>query len=169
MTATAVKTKRATSTRKILERSIEDIENGLWTCGEMCEATEGPKPMGCALGLLGINSGAFPVEEGPDGKFYASITYPSDGAWTPQALKALDLMVDTARAVPGTKYLLDRKRDQIEVARQNVDNYGSGDDDVVAAKEELVYALNDSNGMTPKRALSWFRRALAKLDAGKSA
>lgn len=151
-------TATAASTRTILEESIKDIEEGRWVCGDLCEATEGPKPMGCALGLLQLNSGTAKILTDPyDGMHYAMLSYPSDGKWPQSALEALDLLVDAAKATPGYAETLARKRSYISSAH---DDY-----DATVAKEELVYGLNDDRGMTPKRALSWFKRALALLDA----
>jgi hypothetical protein len=158
--------KKVASTRKILTESIKDIEAGRWSCGDLCEVTEGPKPMGCALGLLQLNSGAVEIRINPYGEAWASLSYPSDGEWTPQALEALDLLVDTAQAPPGAAGTLARKREILANAEADPEYYHTS---VIGAKEELVYALNDFdvgvNRMTPKRALSWFKRALAKLDA----
>lgn len=47
---------------RILEQSLKDINAGRWLCGNFIHAFK-EKPAGCALGLIGINGGNYPLKQ----------------------------------------------------------------------------------------------------------
>ena len=158
---------RAPSTRKILEQSIQDIKDGLWTCDILtrdCEVVPGgcSKPMGCALGLVGINAGQARIEEyeGFDGlcRITAVLDYPSEAdamndPWPRSALRAVELLASTTR-------LSKMRREELS------DPYNL---DRLEQSAAYVTGYNDTGAhgeapLTPRQAIAWFRRALAELD-----
>lgn len=148
------KTKRAVSTRHILQDCIKDIEDGLWVCGELCEANDAEgatKPMGCALGLVGINAGYATIKNTPYG-VSADVDYPKKD-WSKSAIRAVTLLADTAHVT---------KDQRLEVAEEVA---GENTDYAVPVEQGIVWRFNDSGSMTPRRALDWFKRALKTLDA----
>jgi hypothetical protein len=145
--------KRAVSTRRILEESIADIEAGLWICGDLCELNENEgatKPMGCALGLVGINAGYAKIRNTSYG-VTANVDYPRDD-WARPAIKAVTLLAEAARPT----------KTQVDEARAEA---GEAAGLAVPFEQGIVWRVNDADGMTPRKALNWFRRALALLDA----
>lgn len=155
------KAKRAPSTRKILEACIEDIEIGRWCkhhLGVMTKTNGLKKPMGCALGLVGIESGALEVVDVGDG--YVHIVddehYPSRGDWPKSAVKAVKLLAETVRFPK--KEIEKRLQEGREKAQDNET------DETLGAIETVVYYFNDQGISSKQGALNWFKRALAKLD-----
>lgn len=47
----------ARNAKQIIEKSIKDIQAGLWICNDLCEVGENAKMMGCAIGLVALNGG----------------------------------------------------------------------------------------------------------------
>lgn len=155
----------AVSTRKILKDSIKDIEKGLWVCNAYAKENGAPrakKPLGCAVGLVAINAGVAKIFRTKDG---GSVTaqVPIDAAeYTPQARKALSLLVQTAR-------LKKHQRAELRQCRKDADS------DVEASNVDMGWVIvyndegrstkyGDGENLTPKLALNWFKRALAALD-----
>jgi hypothetical protein len=169
--------KTVPSTRKILQESIKDIEAGLWMCGELtqeCVLNGFQKPMGCALGLVGMNAGFAKFREEDEENFVygeqyggeyvttgervviSDLQYPNESNWSPQALKAVALLAETTRLT----------KTQIGNIRED------GGDELLDVNPSIVIEYNDGktggNDLSKKAALSWFKRALAKLDERKS-
>lgn len=137
--------------KQILDECIDDIEGGRWICGELT----GPgrlganKPMGCAIGLVGINGGAAEITH-KDGVCYAEMNYPSDdgdGRWNESAKEALEALAD---AVP----------------------LGKDHPHYFADRECRVYNYNDVGGdlsgntekkLTARQARAWFTKARDSL------
>lgn len=165
------KLKRTPSARKILQDSIADIDAGLWVCGDLmrpCPINGTQKPMGCALGLVGINSRQYDVKTkmswitDPSSFIrkkaevaYASIRYPS--LRSPKSvLKAVELLAETTKLSDATmediltSYDTSKARDRLML------------------QEEVITTYNDTGAsyqrLAPSDAKAWFQRALAKLD-----
>lgn len=140
---------------EILIECIKDIKAGRWTCGTLSEVCPvgGDKPMGCALGLVAVNGGAV-IEQRPTqyplvpGVKFA-IDYPTDAAghgspWPKPALLAVEALAATTR--------------------RSVSEAGAFSD-TLARHQSDVIDFNDSEDMTPRKALYWFKRALAQVQA----
>jgi hypothetical protein len=89
-------------TVRILSECIADIDAGLWTCNVLVKDKKGPKPMGCALGLVGMNSGAYKIVTNDYGISGALVDYPDaaeeEGTpWPKAALKAVDILAAQVR------------------------------------------------------------------------
>jgi len=157
----------------ILDESIKDIKDGLWTCNTLVEEKEfkpGEKPMGCAAGLVGINAGAAQITEDtihtPDGPLtvcYAHLDEPA-ADWGPGAKAALEALAETVRM----------PKSRVEECRNKAREYalGSGEDPEFAELYEVVFRYNDTKGkqvqgytyskehnLSKSAALNWFKRA----------
>jgi hypothetical protein len=47
----------ARNAKQIIQKSIEDINDGKWICGDLCTVNDQGKVMGCAIGLVSLNGG----------------------------------------------------------------------------------------------------------------
>lgn len=160
---------------QIIDASIADIEAGLWVCGELVgEETPGKKPMGCALGLIGINSGAASITVEKDALSgetvcMAYMDYPAEAEtskdkWTAAAKKAVAALADTTRL---------RAARRKELAADSV-GWEKLYDPALIFQTNAITAYNDggpqdaiqSSNLSKKAALAWFQRAREALVNG---
>jgi hypothetical protein len=139
------------SIREILEACIEDIDAGRWLCGQLTGVNPkgtGPnfKPLGCAIGLVGINSGAAELQGDTFHLEYP--TYDNDQRWTDAGKEAVRIL---AKVSPMT---------QAELYDYGYDDL---DTDRVADAQEIVVSTNDDFCIVPKEARNWFKKALDSL------
>lgn len=88
---------------EIFAGCIEDIDAGMWVCGELSRElsetpNEGVKGHGCALGLIAINGGNAHKQELPSGACLWEIDYHTDRRWNDASVEAMKIL---AEAVPG--------------------------------------------------------------------
>jgi hypothetical protein len=142
------------STSEILGECIADIDSGHWVCGQLITDENGTikekespnfKPMGCAIGLVGINSGAANLVK-RHGSPYWEMGYPSDDPegedYTPEAKKAVELLA-------ATSHMEEREKESIR-------GRDGGD---LAVSESIVIDTNDNLCHTPAQARKWFKKA----------
>lgn len=138
----------------ILEESIRDIQRGQWLCGELTQHVPyqlDAKPMGCAVGLVGINGGAARLHTSREHTMlWAEMSSPEEG-WHRWPLKARQAVLLLAQALPkgwrppGVNNYDVNDNDQGEQAATSVINYNDTGD--------------DGDNITPGVALAWFKRA----------
>lgn len=156
MTETGIRFGENFTAAQILEHSVADIKAGLWVCGDLtlsCNLVQSQKPMGCAIGLLGINGGAAEIVKSQgDNEFEegdiveAFMNYPKDGGsdWSEEAKKTVEIL---ASCIP--KEFME---DHYLAAR------------TLGEAQNAVVEYNDG-GITTGEALVWFEAALQKAKA----
>lgn len=126
---------------EILDKCVEDIKNGYWICGKLLNMCKRERPQGCAIGLVGWNSGA--------ARWFVSdkswlMGYATDNSteWTEEGKLALKFL---SQAIPG----------------------GDFREDVINVWEDRIMLYNDetrddgSPYLSPPEAIEWFERAAA--------
>lgn len=88
---------KSLSASGILKDSIDDIDNNLWFCHTLTNLPDEDrpakaKPMGCALGLIGINGNCMKADGRNPNKFY--LGYPEEYPWTPEAIQAMEILAE---------------------------------------------------------------------------
>lgn len=128
-----------TATR-ILEQSLIDIKQGRWLCGSFIHRFK-EKPAGCALGLIGINGGNYPLKEfGSELVCLVTDEAMEDDCadWTEQSHQAIRLLYDSV---------------------SEEEQGGKADGRPVRELWSLIAEIND--GMEQPEAEEWFSSAIA--------
>lgn len=115
----------------ILEACLVDIDEGRWICNLLFSRRPYGKSVGCAVGLVGINSGALGLEN-------SLYQYPREAAdsgrpWNNGAINALTLLAETSKT---------RLPNSLDPVVDTVTNH------------------NDVQCRHPWMAREWFKRAL---------
>lgn len=137
----------------ILESCIKDIEQGQWICGQLCKSTPnrvGAKPMGCAVGLVGINGGVAELRVDYRNNLFAELASPDD-YWVEWPVKARQAVLLLAQALPK------------DLRPYRVDKLTVDDEEKGMEAAASVIAYNDGDGdeesLSSVGALEWFKRA----------
>jgi hypothetical protein len=137
-------------TINILEESIKDIKEHRWICNELVGGNfhNEEKPMGCAIGLVGINSGAGRLVTDKNYGSYYYMAYPKEEPekWSEAAMVTIRFLAETTRWERGAR----------EAAGVAEESRGNSTDEVILYNDGGEGGENISS---PK-ALAWFKRAL---------
>lgn len=151
---------------QVIDACIKDIEDGYWICADLVRDGKGKKPMGCALGLVGINAGLAELSFNDAGVCTARLPYPTDGLikWTTNASTAMKALSKTARVSKAT-------RTGFVKAAKGDAAAGYFVDPELGANQNIITTYNDRGAgagrLTEKRAIAWFNRARKALTEGK--
>lgn len=135
----------------ILKACIEDIDNGLWICGildkwEKSQGVGNPKHMGCAIGLVSINSGlTFKGTHTVFAQYPSVVELDNPGSVPTEVRESVKYL---ARNIPDAE------------ARETSSN--------LFRQETAVIRYNDEACHSPENAKKWFTGAyLAAVKDGK--
>jgi hypothetical protein len=139
--------RRATTPAEVLSECLTDIRDGLWVCGMLSSPNASvhhvAKPMGCAVGLVGINSGNTSIRSGAAGVF-AVFDFETAERWNALGQETVLIL---ANALDG----VDEWTSDVEA-------------EAVPDAESRIIAYNDegddSCNISPEQAREWFERAL---------
>jgi hypothetical protein len=96
--------KKCTTPSEVFQECLLDIRDGLWVCGELSlpntTCTQVEKPMGCALGLVGINTGEcqWTLERNAESDYVVFPTWPNDRVqnWDRLAQECVQILAEAA-------------------------------------------------------------------------
>lgn len=163
--------KKKLTVSQILQKSIDEIKDGFWICGELCKLRDEAgeyyaKPMACALGMVSIYGGTAPKHSLRVGyyksgrkagtskfKTFMVASYPSDNPalWVGAPLKALEMLVlaapkNSLRESPKVMFAYDQLRKEQFLSTRNL--------------SDAVITINDGFIKGDVKAAQWFTRAL---------